>query len=211
MSKDQLVERMFCGLLGVDSWKLRTGRLAKEDFSRMSSVLDQLSNAPIFIDDIVDVNMLEMRTKCRRLQAEHGVDMIIIDYLQLIRGSNPNLSLQNRVLEISEISRSLKAIARELQIPVIALSQLSRGVEMRNDKVPQLSDLRDSGSIEQDADLVMFMYRDDYYNPENTDSPGITEIHVKKHRNGPVGKIELSFNKSQMKFYDLEKRRNPND
>jgi replicative DNA helicase len=199
MAKEQLVERMFCGLMEVDSWKLRTGQLDKSDFNRMGDVLDKLSRTPIFIDDAADCNMLEIRTKCRRLQAEHGVDMIVIDYLQLIRGSNPNLSAQNRVLEISEISRSLKAIARELQVPIIALSQLSRGVEMRTDKIPQLADLRDSGSIEQDADVVMFMYRDDYYHPDTSDCPGVTEVHIKKHRNGPIGKIELNFNKSQMK------------
>jgi len=207
MSKEQLVERMFCGLMQIDSWKLKSGRLEDADFRKMGEVMDKLSKTPIFIDDAADVNMLEIRTKCRRLQAEHGVDAIIIDYLQLIRGSNTNLSTQNRVLEISEISRSLKAIARELKIPIIALSQLSRGVEMRTDKIPQLSDLRDSGSIEQDADVVMFMYRDDYYNPESSDNPGVTEIHIKKHRNGPTGKIDLGFKISQMRFVNIDKSR----
>ena len=207
MSKEQLVERMFCGLMQIDSWKLKSGRLEEADFRKMGEVMDKLSKTPIFIDDAADVNMLEIRTKCRRLQAEHGVDAIMIDYLQLIRGSNTNMSTQNRVLEISEISRSLKAIARELKIPIIALSQLSRGVEMRTDKIPQLSDLRDSGSIEQDADVVMFMYRDDYYHPENSDNPGVTEIHIKKHRNGPTGKIDLGFKISQMRFVNIDKSR----
>jgi len=207
MSKEQLVERMFCGLMQIDSWKLRAGKLDESDFERMGDVLDKLSKASIYIDDEADANMLEIRTKCRRLQSEHGVDLIVLDYLQLIRGSNPNLSSQNRVLEISEISRSLKAIARELRVPVLALSQLSRSVELRNDKIPQLSDLRDSGSIEQDADVVMFMYRDDYYHPESSEVKGVTEIHVKKHRNGPTGKIELGFTIQQMKFLNIEKNR----
>ena len=201
MSKEQLVERMFCGLLGVDSWKLHKGKLDEADFDRMGPVMDQLNSAQIFIDDAMGASISELRAKVRRLQMEHGLDMLMIDYLQLMSGENP----MNRVQEISEISRSLKGLARELNIPVIALSQLSRTVESRPDKRPILSDLRDSGSIEQDADVVMMLYREDYYNedcaPEEKDT---LEVNVIKHRNGSVGRITVSFDKSRMRFGDLD-------
>lgn len=202
MSKEQLVDRMFASRLAVDSWKLQKGKLSDEDFQRMGPVMDELSNASIFIDDSVGASISELRAKARRLQMEHGLDMIVIDYLQLMTSGNPSLS-GNRVQEISEISRSLKALARELHVPIISLSQLSRGVEARNDKRPVLSDLRDSGAIEQDADVVMMLYRDDYYN-EDSDFPGITEIWVRKHRNGPIGHVDLRFDRTQMRFYGIE-------
>ncbi len=202
MSKEQLVDRMFASRLAVDAWKLQKGKLSDADFQRIGPVMDELSQAPIFIDDTVDSSITELRAKARRLQAEHGLDLLIIDYLQLMSTGNPTL-LGNRVQEISEISRNIKALARELHVPIIALSQLSRGVEARNDKRPVLSDLRDSGAIEQDADVVMMIYRDDYYN-EDSETPGITEIHVRKHRNGPIGHCDLRFDKSQMRFYDID-------
>ncbi len=200
MSKEQLVERMLCSRLEVDSWKLHKGKLEDEDFERMGPVMDELSNASIFIDDSMGNSIVELRAKARRLQMESGLDLLIIDYLQLMSGDNP----MNRVQEISEISRSLKELARELHIPVIALSQLSRGVEGRPEKRPVLSDLRDSGSIEQDADVVMMLYRDDYYN-EDTEVKNELEINVIKHRNGAIGRVSLFFDRSKMKFADLEK------
>lgn len=201
MSKEQLVERMFCGLLGVDSWKLHKGKLEEADFDRMGPVMDQLNSASIFIDDAMGASISELRAKVRRLQMEHGLDMLMIDYLQLMSGENP----MNRVQEISEISRSLKALARELNIPIIALSQLSRSVESRPDKRPILSDLRDSGSIEQDADVVMMLYREDYYDEDCAEEDKDTlEVNVIKHRNGGIGKVKISFDKSRMKFGDLD-------
>jgi len=205
MSKDQLIDRLLSSQSGVDSWKLRTGNLSDEDFPKIGYAMGILSEAPIFIDDSAGANVMEIRAKARRLQMEHGLGLIIIDYLQLMEGRSRS-GESNRVQEISEISRSLKGLARELQVPVIALSQLSRAVEHRDNKRPQLSDLRESGSIEQDADVVMFMYRDEYYNPDS-ESKGITEILIKKHRNGPTGMSELFFNPAQMRFSDLEKNR----
>lgn len=200
MSKEQLVERMFCGLLGIDSWKLHKGKLEEKDFDKMGPVMDQLASAPIFIDDAMGSSMTELRAKVRRLHMEHGLDILMIDYLQLMSGENP----MNRVQEISEISRSLKELARELNIPIIALSQLSRSVESRPDKRPILSDLRDSGSIEQDADIVMMLYREDYYNEDCDESIKNTiEVNVLKHRSGAVGKVSLHFDRSKMKFSDL--------
>ncbi|MCF7917923.1 replicative DNA helicase [Candidatus Gracilibacteria bacterium] len=200
MSKEQLVERMFCSLLEVDSWKLHKGKLDDRDFERMGPVMDQLSTAPIFIDDAMGNSIAELRSKARRLQMENGLDMLMVDYLQLMSGKNP----LNRVQEISEISRSLKELARELHIPIIAISQLSRSVEGRPDKRPVLSDLRDSGSIEQDADIVMMLYRDDYYN-EDSEVKNELEINVIKHRNGGIGRVNLFFDRTKMKFTRLEK------
>jgi replicative DNA helicase len=204
MSKEQLVERLFVSLLGVDSWKMKNGQLTQEDFMRMGTVMDQLNQCKIFIDDSAGASVPELRAKARRLQMEHGLDLLIVDYLQLMSfGSGVN-SISNRVNEISEISRSLKKLARELYIPVIALSQLSRAVEQRPVKIPQLSDLRESGAIEQDADVVLMMYREDYYE-EDTDRAGITDIFVRKHRHGDVGRAELMFKKESMRFYDIER------
>lgn len=207
MSKEQLVERMFCSLLAVDSWKMRTGRLSQEDFARMGQIMDELNNMKIFIDDSSGNSIAELRAKTRRLQMEHGLDVLVIDYLQLMSvGRNTASSITNRVQEVSEISRSLKHLARELRIPIIALSQLSRAVENRPSKIPQLADLRESGSLEQDADIVLMIYREDYYE-EDTERKGITDLFIRKHRNGPIGRIELAFKKEQMTFYGVEKKR----
>lgn len=207
MSKEQLVERMFCALLGVDSWKMRTGRLSDEDFAKIGAVMDDLSQTKIFIDDSSVSGIVELRTKARRLKAEHGLDVLVVDYLQMMNvGKSSSYYQMNRVQEISEITRALKNLARELHIPVIALSQLSRAVEGRPSKIPQLSDLRESGSIEQDADIVLMMYREDYYE-EDTDRKGITDVYIRKHRNGPTGHIELMFEKERMRFLDIERQR----
>ncbi|MBU1445814.1 replicative DNA helicase [Patescibacteria group bacterium] len=210
MSKEQLVERMFCSLLGVDSWKMRTGKLTDSDFARIGGIMDTLNSTKLFIDDSVGGSIAELRAKARRLQMEHGLDLLIIDYLQLMSAGKKGFNMTNRVQEISEISRSLKGLARELHIPLIALSQLSRAVELRPNKVPQLSDLRESGAIEQDADVVMMMYREDYYE-EDSDRAGITDIHIRKHRNGPIGHIELAFKKEQMRFISIDKQHKATD
>lgn len=206
MSKEQLVERMFCSLLGVDSWKMRTGKLSDEDFGRIGSIMDELNSMKIFIDDSIGNSITELKAKARRLKMEVGLDFLIVDYLQLMTVSGMGSSLQNRVQEISEISRALKSLARDLSIPILALSQLSRAVEMRPSKIPQLSDLRESGAIEQDADVVLMMYREDYYE-EDSERKGITDVYIRKHRNGPIGHVELAFKKEQMKFLDIEKTR----
>ncbi len=204
MSKEQLVDRMFASLLGVDSWRLHKGALTDEEFGRIGGVMDELAQANIFIDDSVGSSITEVRAKARRLQMEYGLDMLVIDYLQLMTTENAAYA-GNRVQEISEISRSLKALARELKIPIVALSQLSRAVENRPGKIPQLADLRESGAIEQDADIVMMMYREDYYE-EDSDRPGITDIYIRKNRNGPTGRAELMFKKEQLRFFDIDKK-----
>ena len=205
MSADQLIDRMLAAESGVDLWRLRTGRLktgdGEDDFERIGQAMGVLSEAPIFIDDAGSANVMEMRTMARRLQAEHNVGLIIIDYLQLMEGRSGG---DNRVNEISEISRALKQLARELNIPIIALSQLSRAVESRSPQIPKLSDLRESGSIEQDADVVMFLYREDREKPD-TPNKNIVEVHIAKHRNGPVGKLSLYFNENSTTFKSLEK------
>jgi replicative DNA helicase len=201
-SKEQLVDRLLSAEARVDSWKLRTGNLSDEDFPKIGQAMATLSEAPIFIDDSPMINVMEMRAKARRLQAETGLGLIVVDYLQLMQGRG----LENRVQEISEISRSLKALARELNVPLIALSQLSRAVEARTPKIPQLSDLRESGSIEQDADVVMFIYREDYYE-RDTDRKNIADILVRKHRNGPVGECELYFQPEYTEFRNLDSHR----
>lgn len=203
MSKEQLVDRLFASMLGVDSWKLQKGKLEDKDFQNMGPIMDDLAKANIFIDDSMGSSIPELRAKARRLQMEHGLDMIIIDFMQLMTTGNQGY-VGNRVQEISEISRSLKMLGRELKIPIVALSQLSRAVESRPGNIPQLSDLRESGSIEQDADVVLMMYREDYYE-EDSDRPGVTDIYVRKHRNGPTGRVELHFKKEQMRFYDIDK------
>lgn len=203
-SKEQLVDRLLCGEAGVDAWKLRTGNLTEDDFPKIGYAMGVLSEAPLYIDDSPMLNVMEIRTKARRLQSEHGLGLIIVDYLQLMQGRSTSGD-PNRVQEVSEISRGLKGLARELDVPVMVLSQLNRAVEHRPDKRPMLSDLRESGSIEQDADVVMFIYREDYYNPES-DRKGISEIIVRKHRNGPIGTIELFFIPEQTRFRTMEKR-----
>ncbi len=202
-SKDQLIDRLISGEAGVDSWKLRTGNLGNEDFERLNHAMGVLADAPFYIDDTPNMTVMEMRTKARRLQAEHGLGMIVVDYLQLMQGRGGKDP--NRVQEISDISRGLKGIARELNVPVVALSQLSRAVEQRPNHRPQLSDLRDSGSIEQDADVVMFLYREDYYDRE-TENKNICQVIVQKHRNGPVGDIDLFFIPEQTKFRTIDRR-----
>ncbi len=201
MSKEQLVDRLLASEAKVDSWKLRTGNLNDDDFPKIGRAMATLSEAPLFIDDSPLINVLEMRTKARRLQSEKGLGLIIVDYLQLMQGKN----LENRVQEISAISRELKGLARELSVPVMALSQLSRAVESRPDKRPILSDLRESGSIEQDADVVMFIYRDELYNSD-TDKKGIAEIIIRKHRNGPIGNVDLLFKQEQVAFRSIDRK-----
>ena len=204
MSAEQLVQRLLSTETGVDSHRLRLGQIDDSEWERISRALGRLSEANIFIDDSANAAVMDVRSKSRRLQAEHGVDMIIVDYLQLMSGRRSD----NRVQEISEISRGLKGLARELNVPVIALSQLSRAVESRSDHRPMLSDLRESGSIEQDADIVMFIYRDDKYD-ENSEKKGIAEVIVAKHRNGPVGSVNLRFFDRTARFADLELYREP--
>lgn len=203
MSKEQLVDRMLADASGVDAWNIRTGNLSDDDFSKLSEAMGEMSEAPIYIDDTPGLSVLEMRTKARRAAHEQPLGLIIIDYLQLMQGSGR--SDGNRVQEVSEISRGLKLIARELNVPVIALSQLSRSVESRSPQIPQLADLRESGSIEQDADIVMFIYREAYYNPD-TDRENITDLIIAKHRNGPVGKIELYFHPERLRFMSLDRK-----
>jgi replicative DNA helicase len=201
MSKDQLVDRLLSAQSDVNLWKIRTGNLSDDDFEKIGESMGTLSEAPIFIDDAAGGNIMEIRTKARRLQAEQNLGLIVVDYLQLMAGRNTD----NRVQEVSEISRSLKVLARELNVPVLALSQLSRGVENRPDKVPQLADLRESGSIEQDADVVMFIYREDMYRGKESSRPNIAEIHIKKHRNGPTGQVDLFFDAERTSFRNLDK------
>ncbi len=204
MSKQQLVQRMLCSEGGIDSQKLRKGELDKTDWSKLVNVANKVAEAPLYIDDTAGITVMELRSKARRLKAEKGLDLIIIDYLQLMQGRTGKGATDNRQQEISEISRSLKAVARELNVPVIALSQLSRSVESRQIKRPMLSDLRESGSLEQDADIVMFLYREDYYDPE-TVNKNITEVIVAKHRNGPVDTVKMFFKKEFTRFNDLSK------
>lgn len=203
MSKEQLVQRMLCSEGGIDSQRLRVGELEENDWEKLINAADRLSRAPIYIDDTAGITVMELRSKARRLKAEHELQLIVIDYLQLMQGRSSKNS-DNRQQEISEISRSLKALARELNVPVIALSQLSRSVESRQVKKPMLSDLRESGSLEQDADIVMFLYREDYYDPE-TEHKNITDVIIAKHRNGPVDTVQLFFHKQFTKFADLSR------
>lgn len=200
MSQEQLVQRILCQISHIDSQKLRTGQLnSDEEWTRLTDACDKLYQAPIYIDDTPGISVAEMRSKARRLKSEHGLDLIVVDYLQLMQGRNA----ESRQQEISEISRSLKALARELKVPLIALSQLSRSVESRQDKRPMLSDLRESGALEQDADIVSFLYREDYYDKE-TENQHITEVILAKHRNGPVGSIKLYFKGEYTLFLNLD-------
>lgn len=207
MSKEQLVQRMLCSEGAIDSQRMRTGGLVDDDWQRLISAADRLSSAPIFIDDTPGISIMELRSKARRLKLEKGLSLIIIDYLQLMQGRG-NGKGDNRQQEISEISRSLKALARELNVPVVALSQLSRSVESRQIKRPMLSDLRESGSLEQDADIVMFLYREDYYDPD-TENKNITDVIIAKHRNGPVDTIQLYFQKEFTRFRNLAHEQMP--
>lgn len=217
MSKEQLVDRLISAEAGVDMWKMRTGRLseANEDFPRIGHAMSELSESNIFIDDFANTNIMALRTKARRLQMEHGLDMIIIDYLQLMEGSGSRQSSESRVQEIAEISRALKGLARELNLPVLALSQLSRAVELNKPAIPKLSHLRESGSIEQDADVVMFIYRK--ASDRNYDINSLTEeekhsaeIHIAKHRNGPTGLVNLYFDGNTVSYKNLDRSYNQN-
>lgn len=200
MSKEELVDRLLVGQADVDAWRIKTGKLSETDFTKLSRAMGELADAPIFIDDTPGISMSEMRTKARRLQLEHNVSLFIVDYLQL---ADPGRRYDNRVQEVSIVSQSLKNLARELKVPVLAVSQLSRAVEHRGEKKPQLADLRESGAIEQDADVVMFLYR-----PEDEYAPTMqTKLLVAKHRNGPLGEIDLLFRGDRVKFYNVESRR----
>ena len=203
MSKEQVGNRILCSEAMVDSNKIRTGQVEDEDWMKLASTLGRLSEAPIYIDDTAGISIMEIRAKCRKLKLEKDIGLVVIDYLQLIQGSGKRNS--SREQEISEISRSLKILAKELDIPVIALSQLSRGVEKRDDKRPMLSDLRESGAIEQDADIVMFLYRDDYYN-DDSEKKNVAEVILAKHRGGATGTVDLAWLPSYTKFANLEKR-----
>ena len=202
MSKDQLVDRMLADASGVNAWNIRTGQLTDNDFAKLSEAMGTLAEAPIFIDDTPGLSVLEMRTKARRAAHDNQLGLIIVDYLQLMQASGR--SDGNRVQEVSEISRGLKLLARELNVPVVALSQLSRSVESRPDKKPMLSDLRESGSIEQDADIVMFIYREAYYNPD-TERQNLTDLIIAKHRNGPTGSVELYFHPERLRYMSVDK------
>ncbi len=203
MSKEQLVDRLLSMQSGVDAWALRTGNLTDQDFEKLANAMGVLGEAPIYIDDTPGITVSDLRTKARREAHLRPPGLIIVDYLQLMSGGSRFGGDGNRVQEISEISRGLKGVARELNVPLIALSQLSRSVENRSPQIPQLSDLRESGSIEQDADIVAFIYREDYYNPE-TDRKNITDILIKKHRNGALRNVELYFDRDKQKFRSLD-------
>lgn len=206
MSKEQLVDRLLSAEAGVNAWNLRTGNLSDDDFERIGQAMGTLSEAKIYIDDSAGLTVSDMRTKARREAHQRPLGLIIVDYLQLMSGGSKFGGDGNRVQEISEISRGLKGIARELKVPVIALSQLSRSVESRHPQIPQLADLRESGSIEQDADVVSFIYREDYYNPD-TENKNIAKILIKKHRNGPTGDVDLYFDREKQKFRSLDSKR----
>ena len=206
MSKEQLIDRLLCAEANVNLWNLRTGRLSDreedDDFPRIGQAMGVLSEAPLYIDDSPMSNIMEIRTKARRLQMEHGLGLIVLDYLQLMEGRGKNTD--NRVQEIAEISRSLKGLARELNVPVLALSQLSRAVETQTGPIPKLAHLRESGSIEQDADVVVFIYREEYYK-QDTERKNIADVIIAKHRNGPTGRLELFFDIEKASFKNLEK------
>ena len=203
MSKEQLVDRLLSMESGVDAWALRTGNLTDTDFEKIGQAMGTLSEAPIYIDDTPGITVSDLRTKARREAHQHQLGLVIVDYLQLMSGGGRYGGDGNRVQEISEISRGLKGVARELNVPLVSLSQLSRSVESRSPQIPQLADLRESGSIEQDADVVAFIYREEYYNPE-TDRKKITDIFIKKHRNGPTGSVELYFDNEKQRFRSLD-------
>ena len=200
MSREELVDRLLVAQADIDAWKLKTGKLSEEDFTNLSNAMGELAEAPLYIDDTPALSVLEMRTKARRLQVESGVELLVVDYLQLARSRN----LENRVQEISEVSMGLKNLARELKIPILAISQLSRAVEQRGQKKPQLADLRESGGIEQDADVVMFLWREDEENMENI------ALDIAKHRNGPLRSIKLRFRGDRIKFFGREQKREKN-
>ena len=204
MSKEELVDRLLVAQADIDAWKLKTGRLTDEDFGKLSEAMGQLAEAPLYIDDTPGLSIMEMRTKARRIQMEHGVKLIIVDYLQLVDAGR---RFEGRVQEVSYVSQNLKNIARELKVPLVAVSQLSRAVEARGTRVPQLADLRESGAIEQDADVVMFIYREDLPEGEKWSSNVLTKLLIAKHRNGPLGEIDFMFRGYRIRFYPMEKKR----
>jgi len=210
MSKEQLVDRLLAMESGVDAWALRTGNLTDADFEKIGEAMGTLSEAQIYIDDTPGITVSDLRTKARREAHQRELGLVVVDYLQLMSGGSRYASEGNRVQEISEISRGLKGVARELNVPLIALSQLSRSVESRSPQIPQLADLRESGSIEQDADVVAFLYREDYYNPES-ERKNIMDVLIKKHRNGPTGGVELYFDRDKQRISSLETRRSSGD
>lgn len=203
MSKEELVDRLLVSQADIDAWRLKTGKLSDEDFTRLSEAMGELAEAPIFIDDTPGISVLEMRTKARRLQMEHDIKLVIIDYLQL---ADPGKKLESRVQEVSVISQSMKNLARELQVPVLCCSQLSRAVEARGTKIPELSDLRESGSIEQDADVVMFLYREEADQTQWGEQIP-TKLRIAKHRNGPLAEIDLIFRGDRIRFFSVERQR----
>ena len=210
MSKEQLAYRFLSMHSRFDSQQIRNGNLNRDDWNKLPLMINEIEKAPLYIDDTSGLTVMEVRSRAKRLKKLYGLDLLIIDYLQLMQGRNKKGGEVNRQQEISEISRSLKSLARELNVPVIALSQLSRAVEMRAEKKPMLSDLRESGSLEQDADIVIFLYREDYYN-SNTENQNITDVIIAKHRNGPVKTIQLYFDKAHIKFENLAKNMKDND
>ena len=199
MSREEIVQRLLCSVGRVDSMKLRTGQLGPQLWQKVVHAASRMYKAPIFIDDSGQLTVTDIRAKCRRLKRQHGLDLVIIDYLQLMSGSNR----ENRQQEIAEISRSLKNLARELDIPIVAVSQLNRGLEAREDKRPRLGDLRESGAIEQDSDVVMFIYRHEYYHPEAQDTKGLAEVIIAKHRAGSTGRVDMTFLPEFTLFADL--------
>ena len=201
MSQEELVDRLLIGQSDVDAWRLKTGKLSETDFTKLSQAMGELADAPIFIDDTPGISISEMRTKARRLQLDQGIKILIIDYLQL---ADPGRRYDNRVQEVSIVSQGMKNLARELKIPVLAVSQLSRAVEHRGERKPQLADLRESGAIEQDADVVMFLYRTD---SEVTGTVIPTKLSIAKHRNGPMGEVDLLFRGDRIRFYNVDKKR----
>jgi replicative DNA helicase len=203
MSHLELSQRLLCSEARVDATRMRNGRLLEADWGKISEAIGRLGDAPIYIDDNPNVTVMDIRAKARRLKAREGLGLVVVDYLQLMSGHQRSRA-ENRQVEVSEISRGLKVLARELDIPVVALSQLSRNLEMRQDKRPVLADLRESGSIEQDSDVVMFIYRDELYNPESTQR-GTAEIIVAKHRNGPTGTVSLAFMDHHTRFANMAK------
>ncbi len=205
MTKQEIMDRIMAGFLGVDAWRLKKGQLTQDDFNRMGKLLGELKNHPLYIDDDPDRTIANLRSKARRQQMEYGLDLLVIDYLGLIEVTD-RAAGENRTQQVSLISRSLKNLARELSCPIIALSQLSRSTEQRSPPIPILSDLRDSGTIEQDADIVLMLYRQDMYE-EDCDHPGETEVYVRKNRNGPIGRVGLFFDKARMSFRDLHRSR----
>lgn len=202
MSKEELVDRLLVGQADIDAWRLKTGRLSEDDYSRITEAMGELSEAPIYIDDTPGASVLEMRTKARKLKIEKGLKLLIVDYLQLV---DPGRRFDNRVQEVSFVSQNLKNLARELKIPVLAISQLSRAVEHRGEKKPQLADLRESGSIEQDADVVMFLYNEEESEELLDQNKRLVKLLIAKHRNGPTGEIDLMFRTDRVRFYSIEK------